>query len=316
MKIEDILLNLNSPIYICGHIKPDQDSICSCLALANFLNYIGKESYVLLEEKDKDVLNWINNHSLIVSEIKEQKYNFIALDLNEKKRLGSFEKHFDNASYTINIDHHQDNKNEADFVYSLPGISSTCEIIYNILNNIDSKQLKNKEICEYLYSGILNDTNCFSRRLSKNTLRITQKLINSGINYQEIINKTLKEKSMYEFKALAKLVNEIKYDGFHYIVIDKEDENYNKLTHNQIVKKLAEDLRTIREIDILVVLIKDKNTIISKCMTKTSENADKIASLFGGGGHKKEAGFTVNDISINEIINRINVFLNAKKILK
>jgi hypothetical protein len=33
--------------------------------------------------------------------------------------------------------HHQDNKYEADFTLSIPGISSTCEIIYEILGDND-----------------------------------------------------------------------------------------------------------------------------------------------------------------------------------
>ena len=51
-------------------------------------------------------------------------------------------------------------------------MSSTCEIIYQIISSYSKKSLT-KDICEYLYSGILNDTNCFSRRLSNKTLTIT-----------------------------------------------------------------------------------------------------------------------------------------------
>ena len=308
-EIRLILENLNNNIYIAGHIKPDQDSIGSCLSLARFLNNIGKNTHVLLEDKDLDIIKWQNDYSLVTNEIKEKKYTFIALDLNEKKRLGVFENYFDNANYTINIDHHQDNKYEANFTLSIPGISSTCEIIFEIINSF-GKEHFTKPINESLYAGIMNDTNCFTRRLSSNTLKITQKLINSNIDYSYIIKKTLTERTMYEFKALAKLVNEIKYDKFHYVVVDKEDESFSSLTHNQIVKKIAEDLRTIEGIDIFIVLIKNKDIITAKCMSNISENADKIASLFDGGGHKKEAGFTAKNISTAEILDKIKNYLS------
>ena len=135
-----------------------------------------------------------------------------------------------------------------------------------------------------------------------------------GRNYVYIIKKTVKERTMYEFKALAKLVNEIQYDNFHYVVVDKGDDSFNKLTHNQIVKNIAEDLRTIEGLDVFILFIKNDNVITSKCMSNVSENADKIASLFGGGGHKKEAGFTVTDMSIEDIITKINEYLNIKKV--
>ena len=128
--IRNELLNLESPIYIAGHLKPDQDSIGSSLALARYLNNHGKKAYVLLDDNDKDIIKWQNDYSLIVNNITEQKYSFISIDLNEKKRLGRFEEYFDKASYTINIDHHQDNKNEANFTVSIPDISSTCEILF------------------------------------------------------------------------------------------------------------------------------------------------------------------------------------------
>lgn len=312
-QVKDILTNLDNPIYIAGHVKPDQDSIGSCLALARFLNSIGKKAYVLLDDKDREIINWQNDYSLIVNKIHDNNFNFIALDLNEKKRLGKFEIYFDKALYTINIDHHQDNKHEANFTLSIPGISSTCEMIYSIIESY-GKEHFSIPICESLYAGILNDTNCFTRRLSPQTLKITQKLINKGIDYPFIIKKTLKERTMYEFKALAKLINQIQYDGFHYAIIDMQDENFKELSHNQIVKKLAEDLRTIEGMDVFILLIKKNNIITSKCMSNSSENADKIASLFGGGGHKKEAGFTIENLSIDEIISKIKIFLNEKRV--
>lgn len=308
-QLKNILSNLdNSPIYIAGHIKPDQDSICSSLALALLLISIGKKAYVLLEDKDKDIIEWKGDYSLIINTINQTDYNFIALDLNEKKRLGNYQKYFDDAKFTINIDHHQDNKNEANFVYSDTKMSSTCEMIYNIIYSF-GKEYLHKEICEYLYSGMMNDTNCFSRRLSSKTLSIAQNLINKDINYTEIIKKTYSSRTMYEFKALAKLVNEIKYDDFHYVIVDKKEPEFINLTHNQIVKKIAEDLRKIQGIDIFILLIKQDNTIVGKCMSNISENANKIAELFGGGGHKKEAGFTIESTSINEIILKIKNYL-------
>ena len=44
-------------------------------------------------------------------------------------------------------------------------------------------------------------------------------------------------------------------------------------------------------------------------MSNISENANIIASLFGGGGHKKEAGFTIKNKDIQEMINEIKKYL-------
>lgn len=300
-------------IYIAGHLKPDQDSICSSLALAHFLSKLKKEVYVLLEKKDIEVIDWLSDSKYIVNDINHSNYTFIALDVNEKKRLGRYEDAFDKSSFTINIDHHQDNKGEANLIYSLPSMSSTSEMIYSLISNYSS-DLIDEYIANNLYSGMVNDTNCFTRRLSPSTLIVAQDLINRGANYGYIIQKTIKERTMYEFKALAKLINSIEYDEFHYVVVDKNEECFSKLTHNQIVKKIAEDLRTIKGMDVFIVLIKDNDAIVAKCMSNTSENADKIASLFGGGGHKKEAGFTVSNIEISTIIDKVKTYLKSNNL--
>ena len=310
----NILKKLNElPIYLAGHINPDQDSICSCLALALFLKSIGKQAYVLLKDEDLDIINWNPNPKLIINDIKTtNSFNFIALDVNEKKRLGDYEKYFDLAKFTINIDHHQDNKYESDFTISNPNASATCEIIFDIINNYDMNLLT-PQICQYLYSGILNDTNCFTRRISNNTLYIVQQLINKNINYSNIINETFSQRSLYEYKALSKVINEIEFDEFHYVVIDKSFDEYKYLTHNQIVKKIAEDLRKIKGIETLILLIKDGNKIVGKCMTNINANANKIAEIFNGGGHKKEAGFTIYDEYIDNIIYKIKLFILKKE---
>ena len=85
------------PIYIAGHLKPDQDSVCSSLALCEYLCGLNKKAKVLLLESDKNLLNWKNDFSKIVHSVTEERYNFIALDLNDKKRLGEFLPAFDNA---------------------------------------------------------------------------------------------------------------------------------------------------------------------------------------------------------------------------
>ena len=307
-----ILHAVDMPIYIAGHLKPDQDSFCSSLALSKILTKLEKETNVLLLKKDKSEFNWINDVEFfnVTEKIIHDEYVFIALDLNEKKRLGIFEKFFDEAKIKINIDHHQNNKYEADYTITNPSASSTCQMIYELAESNEFVFI-NKEISELLYSGMMNDTNCFSRRLDENTFSVAQKLINNGVDYSKIIKQTYAGRSLYEVKAFATAVNEIEYLGFHYIVIDKTRSCYSGLSHNQIVKKLAEDLRKINEIDVFLVLIKEDDKIIAKIMTNTSSNANVIAEIFGGGGHAKEAGFTVK-MSEKEIIKKVKEYIESK----
>ena len=313
-QFKQTIKNSSKPIYIAGHINPDQDSICSSLALARFLEKLGKATHVLIEDYDRNVLTPHDdiNHTerLVVNDIIEQDYIFIALDLNETYRLGRYEQHFKNSNLTINIDHHQGNKTNANLVISQTDKSSTCEIIYNLIMSYDSIYL-DQDIANYLYTGIMTDTSCFSRRISPTTMPIAQKLINMGVNYEKKIKSTFSHRTLYELKALASLIENIKYDEcLHYLIIDKSLEQYSSLTHNQITKTIAEELRKIEDMDIFLIFIVDKNSITAKCMSNITKNANLIAEYFGGGGHKGEAGFTVNNMSVEEIIQKTKNYLN------
>ena len=70
----------------------------------------------------------------------------------------------------------------------------------------------------------------------------------------------------------------------------------------------AEEIRKITDIKIFLVMIKNNNNITAKIMTNYDEFADKIAELFGGGGHKKEAGFETT-LSVKEVLKIIKNFI-------
>lgn len=312
-ELKKILDDLESPIYLAGHVTPDHDSIGSCLALGRLLQKLGKEVYVLLESFDKDISAIHGNKEMIVNDVTHEKFNFIAMDLNQTYRLARYEEYFDKANYTINIDHHQGNKTNADYVLSISNISSSCEIVYNIIK-LYGEEFFEEEVCKSLYTGIMTDTSCFERRLSSNTLVIAQDLINRGVDYDSIIKKTFAHRTLYELKALGEIIDEIKFEGFHYAVMDKSLDCYKNLTHNQIMKTIAEEMRKLEAMDVFLLLIKDGKEITAKCMSNVSKNADVIAKLFGGGGHKGEAGFNTNKLSVEKIVARVKDFLTSKKV--
>lgn len=313
-QISNILKDTDLPIYIAGHVNPDDDSIGACLSMAHVLQNLNKEVYFLLENYDKPALRTHDIFTNITNKVDADKYIFLSLDLNETYRLGNFENDYLNAEIKINIDHHQGNNTHADFLYTDGNMSSTCEIIYNLINIMGLDiLLKSKVLCKSLYTGILTDTKCFSKRLSPDTLTIAQSLINSGIDYEEIIRKSIHFRTMYQFVALSKLINEINYDTedkFHYAIIDKSLPEYKTLTHNDIVKFLAEEIRKIDGIDLLIILIKNTNSITAKVASNITKNAHIIAKHFGGGGHKGEAGFT-SKLPADIILKNLKIFLKT-----
>lgn len=312
-ELKNILRNITTPIYLAGHVNPDHDSIGSCLAMGRLLEKMGKEVYVLLESNNQDLLEVHDNSHLVINNVDNitTPYTLVALDLNETSRLGVYESLYSKANFTINIDHHQGNFTNADFVLSDSSVSSTCEIIYNLICKFGREYI-DQSIASTLYAGILTDTSGFSRRISSTTMQISQWLINKGINYENIIRNTISKRSLYELQALAYLVGQIKLeDNLHYLVIDKSLPQLSELTHLQITKSISEELRKIDSIDTFVIFILESDHIVGKVMSNLTKNANIIAKLFCGGGHKGEAGFTVQHTDYTMLVNEIKQYMKG-----
>lgn len=304
-------------IYIGGHIEtPDADSVGSSLALAKYLNSMGYTTYALLDEKDNDFLSWFNgDKTAIVNEVTKQSgYTLILLDCSDKNRLDIFESAFDNAEITVNIDHHEGNKHQAKYTIANGDISSTCEMLYDIFVQIDPN-LISEEISTLLYSGIMTDTCCFQRRLTPRTLLIAQVLINKGVNYKHLIRELYTKRSMLEIKAYSLLATKIQHhDRFDYVIADKRTDEFKDVSQYLFTKKISEELRKLETLENFLMLMVYDNKIVGKTMCNKTDIAGKLAMYFGGGGHKTEGGFTVKNMTVEEILDATNKFIENEEI--
>ena len=302
-KLKQVIENVpnDQVILLGGHKNTDYDSIGSGLSLTIFLNKIGKKAFFLLEEKDYLKLEWFNNYKYVIKEYNvKEKYNFILLDSNGKSRLGVFENYFNNANIKINIDHHEDNKNESDYVFVDESVSATCEIIYNLINLFEDGI--DKEIATLLYAGIATDTNCFYKRANSNTMKIASELLKYNVDSSNIIKHTYKSMTLEESRILSDMLNNIECDVFHYIILDRNNSLYKDVDYSVIFKKCASFIYEITDIKVLGLFLKELDGSISGLFRSNCEiDVDKLATMFGGGGHKKASGFE-NNMSIDEIL--------------
>lgn len=309
---EEIFQILNSldqkPIYIAGHERPDYDSIGTGLALTRFLKLLNKEAYYLINEHDLKLLDWFNDLSFTTPVVNHQDYIFIQLDASRKNRLGEFEQYFDQASYTINIDHHENHLLEADYNFCVKGISSTAEVVYNIIR-LFGKPL-DKDIATLLYAGIITDTYGYSQRTDKHTYWVVSELINYGIDHQKVMKQVLLDKRPDELLILTDMINKIKYNeyGFHYIIMDRKESLYEKAEHNTMFKRCITTIQNITGINIIVMMLIENNQIYGNIRSNTNQEIGPLIGTLSGGGHRYSGGF-INQKTIKENLAIIEKYL-------
>lgn len=311
------ILNIYNNIIISAHVNPDGDAVASCTALSLILKKLGKNVIILLEdygEKYKFLSNdvTIYNH---ITEIREfENELFISLDCGDKQRLGEFKDLFEKAKSTLNIDHHITNDKFADYNYVFDK-SSTCEIIYELSLYLKSKL--DDDIAKAIYTGIIYDTGGFRyQNTTARTHEIASELIKYKFSFTDIFKELFDFRSYNSTKLLGRALERIEllFNGLAITYLTLEDLEEFKSTAKD-TGGIIDHLRNIKGVKTSIFIYENSKTQ-SKISMRSNEFIDilKIALKFGGGGHIKACGCTINEnsnisktIIINEIKNQLNL---------
>ncbi|RDY32551.1 DHH family phosphoesterase [Lachnotalea glycerini] len=312
-KLADQLEGIKT-VAIAGHVRPDGDCTGSCLGLYNYIKdcFADIEADVYLEEIS-EVFHFIKNTQVIDSQFKkEQVYDlFIALDSGDKERLGEAVRYFDTAKKTICIDHHISNTGFADVNHILPNASSTCEIVYTLLEEAKIS----KAVAEALYTGIVHDTGVFQySNTSELTMNIAGKLISKGINFTKIIEETFYKKTFVQNQILGKALLESKLllDGKVIVSALKKVDMERYASKSNDLEGIVSQLRITEGVECAIFLYEMDNHEYKVSLRSTDYvDVSKIAGYFGGGGHKKAAGCTMAG-TIQDIVKNLSLHIKEQ----
>lgn len=292
---------------ISGHVRPDGDCVGSTLAVYNYIKtYYPQIEVKLYLEEIPDVFGFLTNAAAICHEFSEDKCFdlFIVLDCGDKTRLGGSTKYYDLAKHTLCIDHHVSNKSFAKENYIVPDASSTCELVFNMIgaNKIT------KEIAECLYTGIAHDTGVFQYSCtSTKTMNIVGVLMEKGIDYSKIIDETFYAKTYDQNRILGyALYNSQLYLNGKVILTYLTSENLKEFHCSpKELDGIVNQLRVTKGTKVAVFLYENEDGSYKASFRVNGEfDVAEIAHVFGGGGHVKAAGCTI-DASLDEVIERV-----------
>ena len=301
-------LSKATTVAIGGHVRPDGDCVGSCMALYQYVknNFKDIQVDVYLEEipdslKLFDITKEIKH---IVQE--DAVYDlFIAMDCGDVKRLGFSGCLFENAKETLCIDHHVSNQAFADNNYIIPDASSTSELAYRLMD----KELINTDIAECLYLGIVHDTGVFQYSCtSPETMEAAADLMRRNIRANEIIDKTFYEKTYAQNQILGRalLESSLSMNGKCIVsCVTKQMMDFYGVTPKDL-DGIVSQLRVTKGVEVAMFLYETAPLEYKVSLRATNDvDVSIIAQKFGGGGHKKAAGVTMNG-SVHDIIDNIS----------
>lgn len=290
------LLKENQSFVLTAHVSPDGDSLGSMLALYEFLVRQGKQVIVALDDTIPSVYQMLPCWDVIRSadEIGSVKADLLViLDASTADRVGRIVEIV--QAPTLNIDHHVSNQGFTDYRWLDADAAATGEIIYRLLE--EAKAPITKEMATNLYTAIATDCGFFRYANTRPaTMRIGADLLSYGVE-PNVIAEALEQVSLDTMRLTVRALQTMEFFAEEKVAVITVTKDM--LEHDESTDELINYPRKVEGVEVAVMLKQKDDRSIKVSMRSRSTDVSQIAMQFGGGGHARAAGCSI-DGSIEE----------------
>ncbi|MFX0558342.1 DHH family phosphoesterase [Maribacter sp. CXY002] len=300
------LLSTPRKIAIIPHKNPDGDAIGSTLGLWHYLVNEGQTATIVSPNDFPKFLKWMpgadkilnfERHNKEAKRTIEEADIIFTLDFNHLGRVGQMADSLEQANAIfVMVDHHQEPSDYAMIMYSDVTMSSTCEMVYNLISLLDGLDHITPEIANCIYTGIMTDTGSFKfKSTTSHTHRVIADLMDKGAENTEIHHKIYDTNSPSKLHLLGcALKNMVILEEYStaYITLSQEELDLYHYEKGDTEGFVNYGL-TLDGIRFAVIFIENKEEGIIKISFRSvgDFSVNEFArKFFEGGGHNNAAG--------------------------
>jgi phosphoesterase RecJ-like protein len=295
------LISETNNVLLVAHQNPDGDTLGSVTAMSQMLKNMGKTHSIFCLHEVPTQYKFLPNAHLVSNDPKiwEKEYELIiTCDASDMAYAGvdTFLEGKTNIPPVINFDHHASNKLFGNLNLVITTASSTTEVLFQYMtwNNIEI----DADMATSLLNGLITDTGNFSNSgTSKHALSIGSTLIKKGARINQIRTHVITDKKINTFKLWGLVLSRLSKHEKHNIT-------YTYITTQDLLDCNVDDEAASGISNLMNDLKEGKATFVLreredgtyKVSTRTTRDdfdLSQVAVAFGGGGHKKAAGFSV-----------------------
>lgn len=197
--------------------------------------------------------------------------------------------------FIINLDHHATNTRFGQLNVVEVSCASTTELVYHLL--IALRFPIAPRIAVALLAGILHDTDYFSNpATSASALAITGELLGRGISLAQLRAIFFERRGLGALKLIGEVLGRLRKNARYDLAVTyvKNEDLERHGVNNEDLEGLANILNAVGDAKVVCV-IKEEAGIVKGSFRTTREDIDvgRLAEWFGGGGHRKAAGFRI-----------------------
>lgn len=316
------LLMDHADVYIMGHHLADNDAFGAAIGFYRIAKTLGKEAHIVLGEYTSTVAPLVDDYKadeeypddmfMTGSEALDQiTKNDVLIVVDCHSADYAEEPGLVNRAQTkVVVDHHRQKEDAIENVqlsYIELTASSSCELVVEIMQYINETVRLTVKEANTMYSGIMVDTNNFTRRVGVRTFEAAAYLRKKGAEIATV-NKMFRNK-LEDYKAKADTISnaEIYKDVYAISVCDAKDVD----SPTTVGAQAANELLTVKDIKASFVLTpyNDQVYISARSMDK---NVQVLMEEFGGGGHMTLAGAQVKGAKVEDVVKQLKKLITAK----
>ena len=308
------IISESKMVYIMGHKYPDLDAMGAAVGIYDICKSLGKETYIVLDEINESIDEFINRlnkkeyyQDLFINKegaIKNcTKDTLVVVVDTHRPSFTECEELLTLTKKVAVIDHHRKGVEFIqDTVLSFHEIyvSSTCEMVTEIVQYLEDDVKINKLTAEGLLAGICLDTKFFAFKTGVRTFEASSYLKKAGADTTEV--KKLFRTDVKDSKTKAEII------GNTQIIENKICISYTKTkieNINVVIAQAADELLNVKKIEASFILGEKNGTIFISARSLGKINVHVLMEKLGGGGHIDIAGAQLEGVSIEEAYKKV-----------
>lgn len=287
---------------ITTHTNLEGDALGSELAFYRLVRSLGKRAVMVNDDclpYGYDFMPGVKKISRLDARSKSLKFDcLVILDCSDLKRCGQVSGIGLCGKAVLNIDHHVSNTRFGSINWVEEDSSSCSQMIYKLYKAM--RVPLDKDTATLLYVGMLTDTGSFHyHHTSAYTHYAVAELLGYGLDIQRIYKNIYQSIPLTDIRLLLKILPGIKISASRKIAwfVLHADVFKDRKISLDLSEQLLNFARVIKGIEVAVLFkenLKSKNEVRVNFRSQGKVDVNKVAKLFGGGGHRTASGCTIS----------------------
>ena len=312
------LLAFPKEISIVTHRNPDGDAIGSSLGLAGFLRKLGHNvrvvfpsdyplNYGFLDGIQTSVVFDLDQNG--AREAIDKSQVIFCLDFNGLDRIDKLGENvqFSKAKKVL-IDHHLEPEPFTDIEFSETESSSTCELVFKVIDQMGYRSKIDPHIGECLFTGMITDTGSFRYGTRPYTYEVAAALKELGVDDYKLADKIFNSQKEKHLRllghCLANRMEIMKDYGVGIMWLTRKDYADFDIQRGD-TEGIVNYMLMMEDIRVAAFVLEQPTIIKISLRSKGDISVQEIAQkYFNGGGHKNAAGGGVY-ASLGDIIDKV-----------